>query len=549
MKEKYKRSLSILLVLALSLSCLDTFAEPEDTGSYNMEAAVRTGLANSLALQQLEDRIILSELKVDAYKDMGSDLISGDRDLDSGENNFNDAMILIMSNQDALNEAKLELLDGYYPQGFPEYTLGAREIKDMGLSAGPFIIIPDHDEDDSDRRTILQQIRQQLSAQNTQEWGGALTEDQISSIASEISKAFVKELKAIIKAKQKELDEGKVDFQESLLTLVDGKVDYAVAKANISGSIASQLGMSDLSKLSPKADKNLLMKMSEAAAAITVASRGIYRNQAALLIQNSYYNVLKAQKLMEVRQESVKRAEAQYGFARDGYENGMKTLDDMLYAQIYHTGTLLELQKAQDDYDNAMIELKKNMNIPLDKAITLDDVPINGKPVVDLAEGLELGLEGRLEIIKAAHQVGIYEDNLDYVKKYYSKRSEQYKEALRLQNTAELEQQKAKLEVESSIRQSYNTVLTMGSMLRTSEETVVQAQECLAVAKARYDAGLGTGSSLMNRLNLNASSGTILEVISAEENLAQVEETRVEIIYGYNLAKAKYLNDIAYLTY
>lgn len=340
-----------------------------------------------------------------------------------------------------------------------------------------------------------------------------------------------------------------MDFEESLLTLVDGKIDYAVAKANISGSIASQLGMSELSKLSPEADRNLLVKMSKAAAAITVASRGIYRSQTALLIQNSYYNVLKAEKLLEVRQESVKRAETQYRFAKDGYENGMKAFDDMLYAQIYHTGTLLELQKAQDDYDNAMIELKKDMNIPLDKVIVLEEVPVNEKPVIDLYEGLEQGLEGRLEIIKAAHQVDIYEANLDYVKKYYSKRSEQYKEALRLQNTAELEQQKAKLEVESSIRQAYNTVLAMGSMLRASEGMVGQAEECLAIAQARYDAGLGTGSSLMNRLNLDASSGTILEVISAEENLAQVEEKRVEILYGYNLAKAKYLNDIAYLTY
>jgi hypothetical protein len=38
-------------------------------------------------------------------------------------------------------------------------------------------------------------------------------------------------------------------------------------------------------------------------------------------------------------------------------------------------------------------------------------------------------------------------------------------------------------------------------------------------------------------------------VLAAEENLAAIEEKVVQIIYGYNLAKMKYFNDIGYFIY
>lgn len=544
MKHLYIKALSIILIVTFSLSCSGLLAEAADSERYDIESAVQTGLKNSILLEQLEDRITLNDLKYEAYKEIGSDLVHGNTDLNSGESGIEDALSTISSSQSLLNNAKIDILNGYYPKNFPDYTVIEKTQLPNGIILPALVIISDYDSDNSDRKTILEQFTK-YSTEN----GTLLAAIGKSFDPKDSAEEFIANLKRTVKEKQAALDEGKIDYEEGLLSLVDGKIDYATAKSNISSSLAEKLDMSELTKLTAAQDKNLLLKLTEALATVTVASKGIYRNQIALQIQNSYYNVMKAQKLLDVKESTMKRAETQYQFAKDGYETGMKAKDGMLLAEIFLTGTKLEYQKARDDYENAMIELKKNMNIPLDKRITLEEASMNENMAMELDEGLEQGLSGRLEIIKAQQQIDIYDMNLSVVKSRYNSKSTQYKEALKLKNTMSLELKKARNDVESSIRQSYNTMKTMESMLETSKDMVTKAEECVEIARSKYMEGFGSESSLLDKLGLGASTGTILEVISAEENLTQVEEKYIEILYGYNLAKAKYLNDIAYLTY
>lgn len=541
MNRKSTKIISMILIMIFSLSNTVVFAA-NDYEEYTIESAVVTGLKNSIILQQLEDKITLSDLKYKAYRSITSELDDGRDSLNSGEKDIGSALDKINASQGLLNNAKIDILKGYYPAGFPDYTV----IPETPLPGGmklPALIITSGSKS-SGRKTVLEQFTEYS--------------DTNAAILAAIGKSFdpedsaaelLNEVKQKIQEQQKTLDNGKIDYEEGLLDLVDGKIDYAIAKASLSSSLAGKLDMSELSRLSVSDDRRLLLRMSNALATVTLTSKGIYRNQIALQIQNSYYNALKARKLIEMKRSTMERAETQYQFAKAGYETGMKAKDDMLLADLFLTGTKLEYEKAQNDYENAMTELKKNMNIPQDKNITLEEAGVNESIAMELEEGIKQGLTSRLEIIQGTEQVDIYDMNLSVVEKRYRTKSRQYDEALRLENLAILELEKAKREVESSIRQSYNTMKTMESMLETSERMAAQAKECVDIAQSKYIEGFGTDSALLDKLGLSASSGTVLEVISAEENLIQVEEKYIEILYGYNLAKAKYLNDIAYLTY
>ncbi|HWQ31052.1 MAG TPA: TolC family protein [Negativicutes bacterium] len=541
MKKKYKRMVSLLLALAMILS--STAVSAADGDSYTIESAVAEGLENSILLQQLDDKITLSELKYRAYRDITSDLDEGQDELRSGEETAETSFGTIVVSQELLNSAKTDISEGYYPEGFPDYTVIKETQLPGGYSLPAFIVTSDSGSDD--RRTVKEQFEEYWSANGVLLTLTGKTEDGFVSGADDMLSA----LKKTVKDQQKALDEWKVKYEEGLLTLVDGKIDYAVAKANISSSLAKQLDMSELNELTVSDDRKLMLKMAKSLATLTYTSKGIFRNQIALQIQNSYYNVLKAKKLVEVKKSTVDRAETQYRFSNDSYQAGMKAKDSMLLSELFLTGSKLEYQKAQSEYENAMTELKKNMNIPMEKDIKLDEAGIDEKLAVDLGEGLELGLEGRLEILKAREQLDIYNMNLELVDKRYNNKDTQYKEALRLKNIALLELERTEREVESSIRQSYNTMKTMEEMLEEAAGMVDQAKECVDIAQSKYEEGYGADSALLDRLGLAASSGTILEVISAEENLTQVQEKYIQILYGYNLAKAKYLNDIAYLTY
>lgn len=528
MKKNITRIFCIVLVLILifSLSADIVFADAEEPGVYSIQSAVRVGISNSILLQQLDNKVTLSRLKTDAYNEIADDLADGKRDLGNGEASADSALTTIDTSQDAINQAKLDILNGVLPSGSTNIPLfnGALILK-AGDNVGEKI--------------------KKFSDDN----GLGMTDAQISAMVAGVMEEVDKAASPLLATKQKELDKGKVTYQKQLLNLVDGKIDYKVAKANITSALADKLDISDLSGLTTSSATSLMYKLADAAARITVASQGIYRNQIALQIQNSYYNVLKAKKLVEVKELAMKRAESQYQFAKDSYEAGMKAKDDMLLANIYYTGTKLEYQKAQDDYYNAQIELKKNMGIPMEQTMELEDVTADSGLPMDLESGLKSGLENRLEIIIAMQQDEVYKVNQGFVQSEYNKKTDQYTEAEYLRKNADLEVERVKKDVESSIRQSYNTMVTMADMLSNAQGMVDQARECVDIAQDKYTEGFGGDSTLLKKLGMEASSGTVLEVISAEENLAQVEEKYVEILYGYNLSKAKYLNDIAYLTY
>jgi len=86
-------------------------------------------------------------------------------------------------------------------------------------------------------------------------------------------------------------------------------------------------------------------------------------------------------------------------------------------------------------------------------------------------------------------------------------------------------------------------------MLKASEELVKDAEEVLEIAQLKYDQGFGAENSLLNQMNLSQSSGTIIELVAAQENLVKIQAQVAQIRYSYTMAKIKYFNDAGILVY
>lgn len=328
--------------------------------------------------------------------------------------------------------------------------------------------------------------------------------------------------------------------------LLDGAHDGILTSLQDAGTTMSEnLGFDSLGNLTIEGTRDLMTTSSNISYEVTKASKEIYRNQVALLIQNDYYEALKAKKIMEVKQKAVERGKQQYDFAQESYEEGMKAKDDMLIAKIYYQGTQIELEKAAGEYENALIQLKKDMNIPLDQEIHLIDAEEDtGAETLPLQEGLNSGLKNRLEIRKGLGEVIVYNTTFTVTEQRYPSNTFQHKEAELLKEKAQIGYKTAVQEVKASIRQSYQTLVSTRKMLDMAGNMVEDAQESVQIAEYKYKEGFGVDTSLLQSLDLEDSAGTIVEVLAAEENLAEVEEKVVEITYGYNLAKMKYNNDI-----
>lgn len=341
---------------------------------------------------------------------------------------------------------------------------------------------------------------------------------------------------------QKSLDESKAQLNRG-----DYKIVTALQEAG--GAISSALDFATLDALTVDSTSDVMKTMTEVAYEVTQASFDIYKNSIALLIQKNYYDVLQAKQMLEVKKKAMERAKTQYEFAKASYEEGLKPKDDMLVASTYYRSTKIQYEKAKGDLENAIIELKKSLNIGFDKDIELTDVMVEKIEDFNLEEGLINGMKERLEIKKALGEVVVYNLNFNETKRKYPPNTFQYQEAKILKDKSLLNFNQAKLEVESSIRQSYNDLNAVAAMLESTREMIKEAEENLEIAILKYKEGFGVETSLLKNLNLEDSAGTIVEVLAAEEKLAEIEENVVKITYAYNLARMQYLNNTGNFIY
>ncbi|WP_026893534.1 TolC family protein [Clostridiisalibacter paucivorans] len=403
--------------------------------------------------------------------------------------------------------------------------------------------LEDGDEKISDGRKILNKVEQLESLPD---------EYQLDDkTASEVEKLIGRDLPSGITAGQMKgiLEAGNMTSKDIEDSLEAGKRSIIEGLQTAGTTISGNLNFDSLDQLPVNATSNVLTTMSNVAFEVTKASYDIYKNQIAMLIQKSYYDVLKAKQMLEVKERAMERGKKQYEFVNASYEEGMKAKDDMLMSQIYYQGTEIEYNKALGEYENALTEFKKNINIPLDKEVVLTQVMEDEGEIPDIDYGIENGLKERLEIRKSFGEVIVYETNFENVEKKYPSNTFQNKEARLLKEKARINYKDTVLNVKNSIYQSYETLKSTGEMLKTAKGMVEQARENLEIAQYKYKEGFGVETSLLKKLDLESSAGTIIEVLAAEEKVAEVEEKVVQIKYGYNLAKMKYYNDIGDLIY
>ncbi|WP_312906398.1 TolC family protein [Tissierella praeacuta] len=341
----------------------------------------------------------------------------------------------------------------------------------------------------------------------------------------------------------------KKSIDDSRDRLSDGSLKIINALQEAGGTISTALDFASLDALNVDSTSDVLNTMADISFEVTQASFDIYKNSIALLIQKNYYDVLQAKQMVEAKKKAMERGKKQYEFATASYNEGLKPKDDMLVASTYYKSTKIQYEKAKGDLENALVELKKNLNVGFDKELVLTDVLVEKPEKFNLEDGLINGMKQRLEIKKTLGEVVVYNTNFDETKKKYPSNTFQYQEAEALKEKSLINFNQAKLEVESSIRQSYNSVNTVASMLESTKEMIKEAEGNLEIAILKYKEGFGVQTNLLKNLNLEDSAGTIIEVLAAEEKLAEIEENVVKITYAYNLARMQYLNNTGNFIY
>lgn len=495
----------------------------EEVKVLTLDQAIQIGLENSIILQKAKNQSDLSKLINQNALDTRNTINQGADDLQNAAYLIDDGRDQVYDSKSKLDSAQAALDNGIAPQDVP---INAQ----ITIPAG-------------------QNIKQYLQNAFNAAYPGAPAE-QVTQMVNATYTQVATKVQQQIDNNYKTLDSSMKKIDSSTQEYLSSKSKYDAALQFAMANVANKLSVSTISSLEPSALADLIVKMANIQDEVTSYSVNIYKNKIALSIANSYYEALKEQKLLEVKAKAAERGRVQYEMAKAAYEVGAKSKDDMLLAKSYYEGAVMNQELQLKNYNVALITLKTNINMDLKQEIKLEEVGMGQIETYDMEKGLASGLKTRLEMKMSEAQSNLYEALFQAVKlSNYSSSDNQYKEVELLKQKAVIEQKGAQFQVESDIRTSYWTMMSMGKIATTAIELKNNAQENLEIAKVKYEVGFGYDNALLKQLNLESMSGTLVEVINAEENLASIEEKQIEANNGYNLARLKYLNDIGILPY
>lgn len=366
-----------------------------------------------------------------------------------------------------------------------------------------------------------------------------------SAMADSVASKVVEEAREQLGLKQDSIDEGRTAIYEAEKTLELKQEQFKEVMKDTSEKVGTKIDFNTVISLDANDAGKLMVTMAGVNLDVTRYAKEIYKNQIAMLIQKNYYDALYAEKVYFLKKTAMERGLKQYDMAKLSYENGMKAKDDMLLGKMYYDGTVIALNLAEANYKNALYELKKNMNLDMNTEITLTDSMQKDVTAESLEEGLKSGLTNRIEIQQILGQLTIYQLNEELLNSRveYRNNSRALTEARLLKKGAEIELERTKTNLKSEISQSYETMVAAGKMLESSGELINNAEEVVRIARLKYEQGFGAENALLKQLNLQESSGTMAELIAAQEKLAEVEAQVAQIRYSYTMARIKYKND------
>lgn len=291
----------------------------------------------------------------------------------------------------------------------------------------------------------------------------------------------------------------------------------------------------------------------------------------ALNVKEAYFNILKADKAVDVAKSAVESLESHSALAKNFYDTGMTPINDMLKAEV-------ELANAQHDYIKAQNEAtfaRASFNVLLsrtaDESFDLEDILTFTPVTPDFNTNLEKALESRPEIKsinimdeQADRQIALTKSryypeadfSFDYIKEgddplvngsdYEDANSwqamigvtwtfwdwDKTKSAVRQDESRKSQLTKTRRTIEDNIRLELKKATLdlkeAEQKIPTAKKAVEQAEENLRVSEERY----------------KVQETTSTEVLDAQTLLSQARMNYYNALYDHHLAKACLLRSI-----
>ncbi|MEJ8544138.1 TolC family protein [Brevibacillus borstelensis] len=250
-------------------------------------------------------------------------------------------------------------------------------------------------------------------------------------------------------------------------------------------------------------------------------------NQVKLGVQQAYYNLLHAQADLELKTQSLNRAQTQLKVAKAAFDVGTKAKTDILQAEMGVAGAQASLAAAENTLEINGMKFNEMIGVDVNKKWKL--APENKQvaaPKLTLQQAEEQALKQRHEVVQKEGElelanvtVRVFED-WSLLATYNGRIAKNNVEKAKL--AIEEENRKIKMEV----AEAYLNLNAARVAIDFRKKAMEAAAESYRLTNLRFENGLAT----------------TLEVIQAEEELSDKENQHLEAIRNYNLAVVNFEN-------
>ena len=286
------------------------------------------------------------------------------------------------------------------------------------------------------------------------------------------------------------------------------------------------------------------------------------RDNIFLLVCQGYFRVLRAEKLVQVAKQEIIQLSDQLRDARNLYEFGLTTYNDVLQAEVALADARQRLITAENDVVNAKSALNKLIGLPIPTPLSLAEESELAAPRLDLKDASDLALEHRKDLRAAMNRIEqgekqVTQAKAQYYPQFYAQAGHWWEQNDAFVNNsqwfailgfrwslfngldtkAQVQQAREKVEqlrirrqdlsdqVHLEVQDAYLALKETAARIRVTEKAVAQGEENLRLNRERYREQVGTAT----------------EVVDASTLLTKTRVNFFNARYDHQLAKAQFL--------
>lgn len=241
--------------------------------------------------------------------------------------------------------------------------------------------------------------------------------------------------------------------------------------------------------------------------------------------QQAYYNLIFAQDDLELKKQSLTRAQTQLKVAKAAFDVGTKAKTDVLQAEMGLAGAQAALTSAENSLEVTRMDLNDFIGVDLTKKWKVVSSNKQAAPItLTMEQAQQQALTKRVEMTKVDEELKLAELNVKLIEEYSALSTYQGRVARNNVEKSKLAIEEQKRAISKEVAQAYLNLKSARQAIDFQKKAKDSASESYRLTNLRFENGLAT----------------TLEVIQAEEELSDRENQYQKSVLTYNLAQVNF---------